>query len=144
MLSKPDARRNYDLGLPRYFDYENKRSYTYHEVPLKKCVVSKTTISVNLINLFYFSPWDDPFLYKNRDRSQDPFYSRQPYYGFAGVNRVPNKRIAVYCLLIAGFGVLLQIMAIRFVIFRESIEMIFLFMIIVITGILLHLGAVNC
>lgn len=62
-----------------------------------------------------FSPYDDPFLYRNRDKSQDNFYKRQPYYGVGGIEKLPNRIVALFCILIAGFGLFLQILAIRFV-----------------------------
>lgn len=61
------------------------------------------------------NPWNDPTFYRNRDRTKDKYYSEDPYYGIAGVNRVSNSTIVALCLLVAFFAISMQVFAIRYV-----------------------------
>lgn len=47
VLSKPDARRNYDLGLPRFHHYQPGTGFNYHKVPTAKKYVYDKTIDNN-------------------------------------------------------------------------------------------------
>lgn len=42
---------------------------------------------------------------------------KQPYYGFKGLKRLPNKYIVLFCLVWAGIGITAQYFAIRYTYF---------------------------
>nr|CAD7431114.1 unnamed protein product [Timema monikensis] len=92
ILSRPDKRKEYDLTLPRL----EKVGGIYTSAPREKVV------------------FRDGSFWENRDRSEDNFDRNKGYYGFRGINRVSNARIALLCFIFAGCGVYLQFLAIRF------------------------------
>nr|CAD7463448.1 unnamed protein product [Timema tahoe] len=92
ILSRPDKRKEYDLTLPRL----EKVGGIYTTAPRGRVV------------------FRDGSFWENRDRSKDNFDQNKGYYGFRGINRVSNARIALLCFIFAGCGVYLQFLAIRF------------------------------
>lgn len=75
--------------------------------------------NINCLN--FFSSYPDQTIWENRDRSKDKYYREKPYYGIPGVQKFPNGTIALFCVLFACFGGLLQYFAIRYQIFVRSI-----------------------
>ncbi|XP_017786616.1 PREDICTED: dnaJ-like protein 60 [Nicrophorus vespilloides] len=91
-LSKTQSRSNYDLGLATNDNVHHNTKYRYR---------SKR------------SPFHDPSLWRNRNRSYDRFYESQPYYGIQGVQKVSNAAIVILCVILTLTGFGLQIIAIR-------------------------------
>nr|CAD7573691.1 unnamed protein product [Timema californicum] len=92
ILSRPDKRKEYDFTLPRL----EKVGGIYTSAPRERVV------------------FRDGSFWENRDRSKDNFDQNKGYYGFRGINRVSNARIALLCFIFAGCGVYLQFITIRF------------------------------
>ncbi|GJQ86089.1 putative neurotransmitter-gated ion-channel transmembrane region [Trypoxylus dichotomus] len=93
VLSKPNLRRSYDLGLVR----------------------PKNVVKTNSPNQYYeYDPHyervvKDQSFWEHRDKSQDEFYQNRSYYGIKGIPRVSNKIIVVVCMVFAAIGVALQV-----------------------------------
>ncbi|XP_022918344.1 dnaJ-like protein 60 [Onthophagus taurus] len=92
ILSKPNLRRSYDLGMIVTKDEATGQYYN---------PVSQRT------------PFDDPIFWHNRDKSQDKYYETKPYYGIKGLKKLPNVVIVLICLLVTLIGVVLQVIAIN-------------------------------
>ncbi|KAK9721823.1 DnaJ domain [Popillia japonica] len=97
VLSKPNLRRNYDLGLlrPTSGIQTNSPNPYYEHDP------------------HYERATRDPSFWDYRDKTQDKFYQGRSYYGIKGVPRVPNKIIVVVCMVFTAIGVALQVILIR-------------------------------
>lgn len=93
ILSKPDKRQYYDWELVHGRSSANDNYSSSRQRPVR-----------------YSYP--DQTIWENRDRSKDKYYREKPYYGIPGVQKFPNGTIALFCVLFACFGGLLQYFAI--------------------------------
>lgn len=80
----------------------------------------------------FFSPWKDPSLFHNRDKSKDKENGRNSYYGIKNFKRVSNNWVALMILTVAAVGAVLQAFLIRLATFHDYVTYSFTTYIIVI------------
>lgn len=122
VLSKPESRLDYDLGLVR-----DLNELKYDE-----------NIATNR------NPWSDPSFWHNRKKEHDTYYSNQPYYGIKGIKKVSNLVIVLFCLIITFIGVGLQVYAIRLEYYMYIFLNIYLMFLKLFTGIRSLLNVMIC
>ncbi|CAL1538210.1 unnamed protein product [Lymnaea stagnalis] len=106
-LSKPLTRRSYDLNLN--FEESEKQYNTYQQSAHTQNSQEES---------FYERPRAFYDLHSVRQKAEDEFYRKQPYYGIKGVSKISNGSIVMACFCFMLTGMLLH-----FVVLRRSFSM---------------------
>ncbi|XP_050300512.1 dnaJ-like protein 60 isoform X3 [Anthonomus grandis grandis] len=110
ILSKPNSRANYDLGLNNPFQskYESTgTTYTY-----QRPSTGPHQYRSGPYKTYTRNPWDDPSFYSNKSYSYSS--DNDSYYGIKGIKRQSNGTVLFVVLIFGLVAFVLEMLAFRY------------------------------